>query len=56
MIIIKKIKEFIAKDACQGCDYYNKENDTCRSKKCATSPEFSYVSWQDRKFCKPYKG
>ena len=56
MIIINKIKEFIKRDACKECDYCNKENNTCQSKKCATSPEFSFISWQDRNFCKPYKG
>lgn len=56
MKIIEKIKAFIKKDACKDCLYYVKENGTCQSKKCATSPEYSYVSWSDRHFCSPYKG
>lgn len=49
-----KIKEFLKRDVCKGCDYYIKENGTCQSKKCATGGS-GYVGFMERKFCTPYK-
>ena len=42
------------RNPCNDCIYYHKENETCQSKKCATS-ESGKVSWIDRLFCSPYK-
>ena len=50
-----KIKEFLSKNACAECDYYNKNNNVCQSKKvqmCGSNP---YASWFDKHFCEPHK-
>lgn len=49
------IKEFLKRDVCSECDYYNPETGICQSKKCCTSGNHPYVDWIDRKFCNPYK-
>lgn len=36
------------------CLYYNKENNTCQSKKCATGGDGT-VTLLDRIFCEPYR-
>lgn len=42
--------KFIGK--CKKCVYYCEDNNTCQSKKCATS-QAGYVSIIDKLFCKP---
>ena len=42
------------KNPCKECEYYHPENNTCQSKKCATTGD-GYVTFIDRLFCKPYK-
>ena len=42
------------RNPCKDCIYYNKENKTCQSKKCATGGS-GKVSWVDRLFCFPCK-
>ena len=37
------------------CLYYNKENNTCQSKKCATGGDGT-VTLSDRIFCEPWRG
>lgn len=39
------------RNPCSECVYYHPENNTCQSKKCATSGE-GYVTWIDRRYCK----
>lgn len=39
---------------CKECVYYHESNNTCQSKKCATTRE-GYATFIDRLFCKPYK-
>lgn len=40
------------RNPCKDCIYFNKENKTCQSKKCATYGD-GKVSWIDRLFCSP---
>ena len=42
------------RNPCAECVYYVKENNTCQSKKVATSG-YGYVSFFDRLFCEPCK-
>ena len=42
------------RNPCKDCVYFNKENETCQSKKCATYGD-GKVSWIDRLFCSPRK-
>ena len=51
MNIIEKLK----RNPCVKCDYYNKNNNTCQSKKCATCGCHPYVNKFDKMFCEPYK-
>ena len=51
---MKKWLLWVQRNHCKECDYYHKENDTCQSKKCATTRE-GYVTWIDRFFCRTYK-
>lgn len=39
---------------CKDCIYYVKENETCQSKKVATTKE-GYITFWDRLFCSPKK-
>ncbi len=55
MILIDKIKEFLARNVCSECDYFNPENGVCQSKKVQTCGCHPYVNWGDRHFCEPYK-
>lgn len=43
----------IKKNPCHKCGYYNKENNTCQSKKCCTGTD-GYITFWDRLFCEPY--
>ena len=52
--MIHKIKEFLYKNACNECDYYRKNNNTCQSKKVQTCGCHPYVNWIDRHFCEPH--
>ena len=47
--------KFIKRNPCKECVYYHPENNTCQSKKVATSG-YGYVPLMDRIFCEPYKG
>lgn len=49
------IKEWLNKNVCIECDYYNENNNVCQSKKVATCGCHSYVSWFDKHFCEPHK-
>lgn len=52
------IKNFISKDVCKNCKYYNTPNNPqgwCQSKKVCNNGR-GKVSWIDRHFCEPYKG
>ena len=42
----------LLRNACAECIYYHSENNTCQSKKCATSQE-GYVTILDRILCRP---
>ncbi len=53
--MITKIKEFLVRNVCMQCDYYNPENGTCESKKVKTCGLDPYVDWYDRHFCKLHK-
>lgn len=43
------------KNPCKECVYYHKENNTCQSKKAATSG-YGYVTFWDRLMCEPNRG
>jgi hypothetical protein len=53
--MINKIKGFLARNACDECDYYNPENGVCQSKKIATCGCHPCVNWFDKHFCEPRK-
>lgn len=53
--MINKIKEFLSRNACIKCDYYNSVNGVCQSKKVQTCGCHPCINWFDRKFCTPYK-
>lgn len=43
----------IKRNPCIECAYYNRENNTCQSKKCVTGTDERITLW-DRLFCEPY--
>lgn len=47
--------KFLKRNPCKECFYYHPKNNTCQSKKVATSGD-GYVTLFDRLFCEPYKG
>lgn len=51
---VKKLIKWFKRNPCKNCDYYNKVNNICQSKKVATCGCHSYVNWFDRLFCEPY--
>lgn len=42
------------KNSCEKCKYYHLENNTCQSKKCATTG-YGYITFLDKIFCKSCK-
>lgn len=48
-----KLLRILKRNPCLECDFYNKKNNTCQSKKCATGTE-GYVGLSDRIFCEPF--
>ena len=53
MTITCKDRLALVLNPCIKCDYHHKENDTCQSKKCATSGE-GYITLIDKVFCKSF--
>lgn len=52
--VMRKGEMIEMRDPCKECIYYHSENNTCQSKKCATTRE-GYVTLWDKLHCKPYK-
>ena len=51
--MIEKVLNIIRRNPCKECMYYVPENNTCQSKKCASSNP--YVTFTDRLYCEPAK-
>lgn len=45
----------LERNPCLECHFYNRENNTCQSKKCSTGGS-GYIGFWDRMFCEPYRG
>lgn len=50
-----KFLNIFNRNPCMQCDFYNRVNNTCQSKKCSSAGGSGYVNIFDRIFCEAYR-